>query len=598
MSDLLNKASLVVIPSGYKEDTVYSVVPSDGSGDLSFTRASNGTRVNSAGLVEVCPWNLVEQSEDFSNAVYNKYNNITATADQTSAPNGTNTADKIGLSTASTTFPNLAQDAQYIGGQVYTFSVYFKKNTVNFGKIRLGGTAFASITNSPIFNLNTGVVVSGTGTIENVGNGWYRCTMTATADTSAAGGFAIDLPDSTGVWSGSSVYNVNDSIFAWGYQANIGSTAKPYFPTTDRLNVPRLTYQNGGGGCPSLLLEKQSTNYALSSEDFSNTTYWTVSGSMTVTANQATSPDGTQNADLLYDSGARYNFVSSPVSSYYTFSCYFKRVDVTNVKITASDYYSGDVVATFNLVALTSFSSVSGDWSNVTSKIESVGNGWYRCSVTSLRGAGGSGVAYRIECSESAKSFYAWGYQAEASSYPTSYIPTTSASATRVADACFKTGISSLIGQTEGVVFIDCVLNGTSTGGASNFGNIINTNRTASTTAAVVLTYLESTNTLRASYFNGNGTLTPIVNADKSGITMGSRVKVAFAYKSGDFALYVNGVLASANTTTFTPAGGMTDIYIDDVNIYYGYPMGLKVDEAILFKTRLTNAELASLTTI
>ena len=64
MSDLLNQASLVMVPSGYKEDTVYSVVPSDGSGDLSFTRASNGTRVNSAGLVEDCPWNLATNSEN------------------------------------------------------------------------------------------------------------------------------------------------------------------------------------------------------------------------------------------------------------------------------------------------------------------------------------------------------------------------------------------------------------------------------------------------------------------------------------------------------------------------------------------------------
>jgi hypothetical protein len=57
MSDLLNSVSLVMIPSGYAEDKVYSAVPTDGSGDLSFTRSSNGTRINSAGLVEVVPWN-------------------------------------------------------------------------------------------------------------------------------------------------------------------------------------------------------------------------------------------------------------------------------------------------------------------------------------------------------------------------------------------------------------------------------------------------------------------------------------------------------------------------------------------------------------
>jgi len=79
MSDLLNSASLVMIPSGYKEDVVYSQIPTDGSGDLSFTRASNGTRVNSAGLVEVVPWNLALQSETFDNASWVKSNStITA----------------------------------------------------------------------------------------------------------------------------------------------------------------------------------------------------------------------------------------------------------------------------------------------------------------------------------------------------------------------------------------------------------------------------------------------------------------------------------------------------------------------------------------
>jgi hypothetical protein len=48
MSNLLEQASLVLIPSGYKEDVVYSQIPLDGAGDLSFSRASNGTRVNSA----------------------------------------------------------------------------------------------------------------------------------------------------------------------------------------------------------------------------------------------------------------------------------------------------------------------------------------------------------------------------------------------------------------------------------------------------------------------------------------------------------------------------------------------------------------------
>ena len=73
--NLLDQASLVMIPSGYKEDVVYSQIPTNGNGDLSFTRASNGTRINSAGLVEVCPWNLLTYSEQFDNAAWAKSNN-------------------------------------------------------------------------------------------------------------------------------------------------------------------------------------------------------------------------------------------------------------------------------------------------------------------------------------------------------------------------------------------------------------------------------------------------------------------------------------------------------------------------------------------
>ena len=47
-----------MIPSGYKEDKLYSVKPRNGDGDFTFTRASTGTRVNADGYIEEVPWNL------------------------------------------------------------------------------------------------------------------------------------------------------------------------------------------------------------------------------------------------------------------------------------------------------------------------------------------------------------------------------------------------------------------------------------------------------------------------------------------------------------------------------------------------------------
>jgi hypothetical protein len=50
--------SLALIPSGYKASKVYSVLPTDGTGDFTFTRSGNATRVNSEGLIELVSTNV------------------------------------------------------------------------------------------------------------------------------------------------------------------------------------------------------------------------------------------------------------------------------------------------------------------------------------------------------------------------------------------------------------------------------------------------------------------------------------------------------------------------------------------------------------
>jgi len=418
---LFDDASLVITPSGYKEGKLYSIKPTDGSGDLSVTRATTATRVNSAGLVEVVPYNLLTYSEALTPNY--TFNQCSITSNQT-GPNGVNNAKRI--TNGATTTDVYFEQSIGITNNVYTWSVYVKKGTDTAATIKPVHVGIGGDVSLMTFTFSTETITTSgaitTSGFTKLSNGWYRiyCSVPITSSV-------VSLRGRFGNTNTPNVYN------DWfGAQLVEGSSAKDYYPTTTRLNIPRLDYTNGS--CPSILVEPQRTNLALSSEDFTNATYWNSTGDMVTTANQAISPSGLQNADLFFDSGSRNKFVSSPVSSYLTFSCYFKRVDVTNVLITASDFYSGDVSATFNLVALTSSSAISGDWSNNSTKIESVGNGWYRCSLTALRGAGGSGVQYRIECAEVEKSFYAWGYQLEAGSYATSYIPTTSASVTRNAD--------------------------------------------------------------------------------------------------------------------------------------------------------------------
>jgi hypothetical protein len=584
MSDLLNKASLVLIPSGYKEDTVYSVVPSDGSGDLSFTRASNGTRVNSAGLVEVCPWNLLQYSEDFTNGYWNK-GAASITANATTAPNGTTTADKFDEIATNDTHQLYNTFTGNTG--VSTLFVYAKKAERSGLQI----TSDQATDPSAIFNLDTGVVYSSencTAFIESVGNGWYKCGITYTIDQiTSYPVFRTTDASFNVVYSGTASYG----IFIWGAQLNIGSTAKPYFPTTDRLNVPRLTYQNGGGGCPSLLLEKQSTNIVLQSEDFSSTS-WAKQNGSTVTANSVISPDGTQNADTLNVSTTAYSslYNTSPYSALtaiYTQSIYAKKG--TKNWFYILDLGGSGAVAWFNLDT----GVVGTVSSGYTATMQSAGNGWYRCILT--ENSNRLPLYLQFGASDSNNSFtpsssgtvYVWGAQLEASSYPTSYIPTTSASATRVADACFKTGISSLIGQTEGVLFLDY--------------NKIDANSTTFFSVANSIgsgAYLNSfyfldipNNTLVCDGYNGSAQF----SFNYGGPLPVGRHKIALAYKANDFAWYVDGVLKGTDTNGSVPP--LSAIEFNGVDGTSNNFMN-STNQVCLFKTRLTNAELASLTTI
>ena len=593
MSDLLNSASLVMIPSGYAEDKVYSVVPSDGSGDMAFTRASNGTRVNSAGLVEVCPWNLILQSETFNNSYWNKVNG-TITSDSIVAPNGTTTADLFTITNNSAfvekTIAGTGTLFTFIPNTQYTFSCYFKKGSIdyNFKMLMYDGV---SVTNSGTINLTT--PSSSTVSYEDVGNGWYRFYHTFTSSASATTGYfyAVNYDYSTTITSGTNVY-------LWGAQVVQGATAKPYFPTTDRLNVPRLTYQNGGGGCPSLLLEKQSTNVLTYSEQFDNA-IWTKRNS-TISANAITSPDGTTNADKIQEDTSNdrhdiYQDISAVSGTTYTQSIFAKKGERDYIFMSFGSSQISSANSFFNLNTGVVVSSPSG----ITSTITDMGNGWYRCTSTGT--AVSSGLAYLVTGPSnngtgisyqgvSGNGVFIWGAQIEASSYATSYIPSTSSSATRVADACFKTGISSLI-PTEGVLFCDFTLNGfegfTSICGVDNVGTDTTTIRFWSGVGAAGMTVAG----LYAQIYYAGNILVQLIST-----TPNQRIKGAIRYKSGSIAVYANGSQIGTSTATFTPVTlnqlGFSRLWgiTENANT-------TTINEVAIFPV-LTNAELASLTTI
>jgi hypothetical protein len=200
---------------------------------------------------------------------------------------------------------------------------------------------------------------------------------------------------------------------------------------------------------PRLLLEPQRTNLAQYSEQFDSAN-WVKYGGATVTANAVTSPDGYTNADTLnVDSGQEiYATITSKAASAitYTFSCFAKYNSAAVFLLTASDFATSATTASFNLQTGVATFSEGATWSGTSVKMENYGNGWYRCIMTSTSPT--TTGLYASLLTSTTGSVYIYGMQCEQADYATSYIPTLGAAVTRGADSAFKTGISSLIGQT------------------------------------------------------------------------------------------------------------------------------------------------------
>ena len=548
---LYDDASLILYPSGYKEDKIYSLKPTDGNGDLDFTRASTATRVNSDGLIEKVRTNLALYSEDATNGVYTKIN-ITVTADSTTAPDGTLTADTI---TATAASGNLQGVVTITSGLVYTVSVWLKRKT-GTGTIQLRG-------------------VSNTSTTVSITSEWARYSVSLTA-SDIYGRYGVLLQDS------------GDEVYAWGFQLEVGDIATEYIPTTTTAvsvgmlaNVPRIDYT--GGGCGKLLLESQRSNLVTYSEQIDNAAWGKTNA--TITANSTISPDGTQNADkVIADTTNGVHRIEQDKAT-------AAQVATQSVFAKASGYNfiaveNGGELAYFNIST-----GVVGSVSGGTASIQDYGNGWYRCILTATAL---NTKSYIYICSadnvitfagDGTSGVYLCAAQFEANaSYVSSYIPTLASSVTRLADTASKTGISSLIGQTEGSVFFDFEISNFSEAGGEKVLWYMKDTGTGERYVTVIndgrLIYVEYTTS-------------SIAVIEKPSLTIG-RHKCAIAYANNDFVFYVDGVQIGTDTSG-TPNG-----YSTFGLQYYttGASGSQQVNQAILFPTRLTNAQLETLTTI
>jgi hypothetical protein len=256
-------------------------------------------------------------------------------------------------------------------------------------------------------------------------------------------------------------------------------------------NLPRFDYDPITKVCRGLLIEEARTNLLPYSEDFTNL-IWSKVG-VTATADATVSPDGTTDADKLVETatvGVHYTrqtpiIVSS--GSAVAITVYAKAGERQYIALLEGYSNKGRY---FDLVNGTLGGVFVG--APTTSTITPVGNGWYRCSITTTAPATTVDAEIYISPDGTSTSYsgvagngvFLWGAQLEAGAFATSYIPTTTTSLTRNADAVSMTGtnFSSWYNQTQGtfVTSADAISTGANRvivgGGVLTYLNYIRSN--------------------------------------------------------------------------------------------------------------------------
>jgi len=199
-------------------------------------------------------------------------------------------------------------------------------------------------------------------------------------------------------------------------------------------------------------------------------------------------------------------------------------------------------------------------------------------TIATFSGNGSSGI-------------YLWGAQLEAGAYPTSYIPTVASTVTRNGDVSNKSGISDLIGQTEGTIYIEYAPLTLSIIAGSNIISIKSTDNTNSVTLFLDV-YADFPHFTIAIFKNSVGNYySPFVSIPNLNFR-----KLAFVYKSNSISLFENGIRTYNNNATgiiFPFSSNFANLFLADVN-----PQGAKIKNVQIYKTALSDTECAALTTL
>jgi len=416
-------------------------------------------------------------------------------------------------------------------------------------------------------------------TISYTGTQWKIFILSGETETEYFAAVGSEWRPDQANWSGSGVSVITSSTFGIVRSA----TNEPRFDHA-------TTSPNASRG---LLIEESRTNSITGSNAFNT---WTL-GNSTVTSSSVVTPEGTADAWKLVEDILLANHTATrpftPVSgTTYTASVWLKSAENSFAFVGLS---GGGFSTTFISVNLSTGAVSTAVGTPVGAASVAYSNGWWRVSFSLAATASLSSVidirlsrdgnwANRSYLGNGVNGMYCYGGQVEAGSFPTSYIPTTTASVVRSGDVCSITGsaFTGFYNQSEGTVLTDSIpaaVAGTVTVFSLSNGTANERwlNRFAQN-EQVVITSAGTESTMDA--------LNPVA---------GQRYKVVVTGKVNDFAMSINGLAAVTDTSQPMPVVDRAGIGNSTAVTSVG---AMTIASIRYYKKRLSNAKIQALSTV
>jgi len=524
---------------------------------LMFTRTTNATFINSQGYVQYANANIMRQSENCGS--WSGGQNITPTADAAVAPNGTQTADQLNL--AATNYRYQVTASVYAVGQSYVASIWMRtvSGTASVG-FRIANTNAGS--NSAIATCS-------------VTETWQRFNTPAFTLTDTANR-TIDVGiDQRSIVSGP---NVAANIYVWGLQVQPGTSVGEYLPTTtiEEFDTPRFDYDPTTLTPRGLLIEGSATNL-LKYSAYADTNWIAYGGYTKSYTTGITSPANDTTA-------ARINF-SAVGNGLYTNNTQMAYTNTVGATYTISAW----IRATSNT---TNPNIRFGDSAVAAGPNIPISTSWVRYSYSYVA-ASASGPLIQSASGTATGEFEMWGFQLEAGSGASSYIPTGASTGNRAADSCMMTGTNFSSWFTQGAGTVVAQSDNTKANGRNLIAQISNAGST----------YIQMGN---KAFAGGGEAIGYLLSGSIEGYadsnnnpSLNTAYKSAYVWDTNFFNVCVNGTLATAFTSGNIASSGMIQMAIGadassptDSYIKNGHIRSLKY-----WPIRLPNAQLQALTT-